>query len=97
MFPVFLFFVQACSFSADGKLLASASDDQTVSLQSFLRSLLHFNIWKGKGQIRSNAVLILSLIFAFESPSFSLTTQVRVWNTETGKCIRELEVRSRLS
>ena len=44
----FFFFVKACSFSADGKLLASASDDQTVSLQSFFRSVLSF--WRLEGQ-----------------------------------------------
>lgn len=32
----YVFLFKACSFSADGKLLASASDDQTVYLHSFL-------------------------------------------------------------
>ena len=78
--------VQAVAFSADGEMLASGSNDQTVRLWNIKTG----QCWK---TLRGHTGLVQALAFSADGEmlaSGSNDQTVRLWNIKTGQCLSVL-------
>ncbi|XP_078407390.1 uncharacterized protein LOC144686121 [Cetorhinus maximus] len=83
--------VNQCSFSSDGKLLLTGSDDFNVCVWDVEEEKLLFKVTGHTGPVKACAFSVDSTLFA--TGSYDCT--VRVWNMKAEECLHILQGHSR--